>query len=772
VPLEQDRSNEPASQAMFAHAQAAHHAGQYREAEHLYDEIIRLYPDHYDSLNQLAAIALQAGQAARGAGFIVRMIALRPDVAQAHANLGYALSVMRRFDEAERHYGRAVALQQNFTAAHYSRGVMLDALQRYEEAIASYDATIRLDPRYAAAYANRADALCDLNRLQEALASYDHAIVLTPGDARTHYNRANALYALGCHEEAAAGFATTVALNQTHPLAHNNLGVVLNELRKHDAAVSSFDQAIRLKPDYAEAHANRAVTLADARRYAEALASYDRAIALDPQFAKAHYGRGVALNELNRFEEALGSYARAWALAPDSPFLLGKLIHMKMAVCDWQGLDQLRVELADRIVRGEPATPPFQTLAIEHAPALHRRCAEVYTAATQPRTSTLPAIGKYPRREKIRLGYFSADLHDHATAILMAELFERHDRARFEITAFSFGPETNDPMRARLRTVFDRFVDVCDRTEKDIALLSRELEIDIAVDLKGHTGGARHRIFAWRAAPIQVNYLGYPGTMGAAFMDYLIADTTIISPGDRGHYCEKIVTLPDTYQPNDTKRHIAENRLTRHDAGLAEDAFVFCCFNNSYKITPDMFGLWMRILAQAESAVLWLLEDNPRVTANLRGEAQKQGIAPERLIFAPRTSHMAHLARHRLADLFLDTLPYNAHTTASDALWMGLPVLTQRGASFAGRVAASLLKALDLPDLVTETAGEYVQTAIDLARDPARLQTMRQRLAHNRRIAPLFDMARYTKAIEAAYGAMYERHHAGLPPDHISVESA
>jgi len=735
-----------------------------------FSEVIRTCPDRADALHKLAGIALEVGQVECAAGLIARAIVLEPNVAQAHANLGYALSLLRRFEEAEVHYCHAVALQPTLAGAHYSRGVMLDALQRYEEAIGSYDEAIRLDPFYAAAHANRANALYDLERFEEALISSDHAVALAPDDADVHYNRGNLLCAMKRHDDAIASLDTAIALNFSHASAHNNLGVALNKLGDSVAALSSLDRAVKLRPEFAEAHANRATALADMKRYDEALASYDHAIMLDPAFAKAHYGRGVALNEMKRFEEALDSYTRAFALAPGAQFLLGKLIHMKMTICDWQGLDQLKAELVERIGRGEPATPPFQPLAIVDSPNLHRTAAEIYAAATQPLTQTTSWIGRYPRRDKIRLGYFSADLHDHAVANLMAELFERHDTARFELTAFSFGPDKTDPMRRRIQAAFDRFWDVRDRTDKEIAFLARELEIDIAIDLNGYTGDERHRIFAWRAAPIQVNYLGYPGTMGASFIDYLIADRTLITPADRAYYSEKIVALPDTYQPTDTMRLIMEQNLSPVEAGLPEDSFIFCCFNNNYKITPDLFDRWMRILGQVEHAVLWLLEDNPRAAANLRAEAKKRGIAPERLVFAPRTNHSAHLARHRLADLFLDTLPYNAHTTASDALWMGLPVLTQRGASFASRVAASLLNAIELPELITGTPAEYEETAIGIARDPLRLRSIRRQLAHNRQSTPLFDVVRFTKAIEAAYSAMYERHHAGLPPDHIDVE--
>jgi predicted O-linked N-acetylglucosamine transferase (SPINDLY family) len=724
-----------------------------------------------EALHELARTALDAGQAEQGAALIARAISLYPNVAQAHANLGFALSLLGRFEEAETHYGRAIILQPEFAQAHYNRGVMRDALQRYEDAIISYDEAIKLAPLYAEAHANRANSLHDLKRFEEALESHMRATKLAPSNADFRYNLGNALCALGRNDEAVDSFNAAVALNPTHASAYCNLGIALNELGDRGAALLNFDQAIMLKPNFAEAHSNRAVTLTDMKRFDEALAACDRAILLNPESAKSHYGRGVVLNELRRFEDALASYTRAVTLAPKAPFLLGKLIHMKMSICDWHGLDELSSELERRIAQGEPASPPFQTLAIFDAPDLHRKAAEIYASTVEKTVQSVPQIISHSRYDKIRLGYFSADFHDHATANLMAELFERHNRALFELSAFSFGPKTNDPMRQRIRAAFDQFLEVGDLTNDEVALLAREHQIDIAVDLKGYTGDGRPGIFARRAAPIQVSHLGYPGTMGSAFIDYLIADKTIIPRGEFCHYSEKIVTLPDTYQANESVAVVAEQKISRAEAGLPEGAFVFCCFNNNYKITPDVFGRWMRILNAVDQSVFWLLEDNARAVTNLRAEAKNRGIAPERLIFAVRTTRTAHLARHRLADLFLDTIPYNAHTTASDALRMGLPVLTMRGRSFASRVAASLLKAIELPELITMSAVEYEEMAIGLAQNPRRLEAIREKIVQNRLAAPLFNAARFTRMIETAYGKMYERYHSGLSPDHIDVET-
>ena len=386
-------------------------------------------------------------------------------------------------------------------------------------------------------------------------------------------------------------------------------------------------------------------------------------------------------------------------------------------------------------------------------------------------SNALPPLPKAAARPaKLRIGYFSSDFRQHPMAWWIGELIEKHDRRRFEIFGFSL-KDANDEVRRRLRAGFDQFVDVQGSSDGDVAVLSRRLGIDIAVDLNGFTTYSRTKIFALRAAPIQVNYLGYPGTMGADFIDYLVGDSTVVPEDHRPGYAEKIAYLPDTYQPNDTRRPISERIFTRAELGLPEQGFAFCCFNSTYKITPEVFDDWMAILGQVPGSVLWLLQTSALAMANLRREAEQRGIAGDRLVFAKRMPLPEdHLARHRLADLFLDTLPYNAHVTTTDALWAGLPVLTRIGETFAGRVAASFLRAIGLPELITTSRQAYRERAVELARNPGQLQALRRKLAANRSTAPLFDMDRFARHLEAAYEAMYARHEASLPPDHIHVQ--
>jgi len=404
------------------------------------------------------------------------------------------------------------------------------------------------------------------------------------------------------------------------------------------------------------------------------------------------------------------------------------------------------------------------------SPSQQRRVAELAVEADYPAKPDLGPIPRRARQGKIRIGYYSTDFHNHATAYLMAGLIELHDHEKFELIGLSFGPDRQDEMRQRLVAGFDRFIDVRSQTDSAVAQLSRDLEIDIAVDLKGHTLEARPGIFSYRAAPLQVNYLGYPGTMGTNYYDYILADGTVIPSGSEGEYLEKVVNLPHSYQVNDASRRIADKVFPREELDLPLTGFVFCCFNNNYKITPDVFSLWMRILRRVDKAVLWLLGDNPEVEVNLRREAQRCDVDPDRLVFAKRLPLAEHLARHRVADLFLDTLPYNAHTTASDALWAGLPTLTQTGQSFPSRVAASLLNAIGLPELITHTSEEYEALAVELATNPDQLAAIKKKLAKNRLATPLFDTPGFVRHIEAAYRAIYERYQADLPPDHINIQ--
>lgn len=573
----------------------------------------------------------------------------------------------------------------------------------------------------------------------------------------------------GDPEQAVQLLQSAAAVNADSPVAHNNLGNALRDLRRNDEALRRYERAIQLAPTYAHAHFNCGNTLLDLGRIPAAVASYERAVALDPSFADALNNLGNAFRMSKRYVDAIRCYERVLALRPDYPFVPGSLLLLKRHICDWRGSEAEEAALVAGVERGDPATPPFPLLAVCGSAYLQRRAAELWAERNcpTPRDAGTPPERIAPGR--IRIGYFSADFRDHALSYLLAEILELHDRQCFEWIGFSFGPSQDDTMRQRVARALDRFIDVRDMTDRAIAATSRELQVDIAVDLTGFAEGSRPSIFAHRAAPVQVNYLGYPGTLGGAGMDYLIADSVLVPSGSDGFYSEKVVRLPFTSRAYDSKRVISNEFNRRTEAGLPQSGFVFCSFNNSFKITPIWFDLWMRILAQVGGSVLWLLEDNPVAAENLRAEAARRGVAPERLVFAPRRPPAEHLARHRLADLFLDTFPYGAHTTASDALWAGLPVLTMAGEAFASRVAAGLLTAVDLPELIAGSASQYESIAVALAHDRSQLDSIRRRLAQVLPTAPPFDAPSLARYLEAAYEAMYRRCREGLPAEAFEV---
>ena len=722
--------------AKFHQARALHQHGQLSRARVMYEEILKVQPSHVDTLNSLALIAGQS----------------------------------KDFDHAVKLFDQALKIDPTNAASHCNRGLALQELQQVESALMSYDRAIALKADYAVAYYNRGNALKALGQLDAALVSYDKAIAINARFAQAYYNRGVVLQELRQWNAAVASYSRAIALKPDYAEACYNCGVVLQEIEQWDAALASYDRAVAVDANHAAAYSNRGVVLSRLRQSDAALASFNQAITIKADFANAYFNRGNTLNDLKQYPASVDSYDRAIALGSNGIGLYGSRRHAKIQMCDWSDFAAETAELTARIRRDEPASPPFHVLVMSDSAALQKQAAQTWVRHQYPLISAMPVAAKNPRRSKIRVGYFSADFHSHATMYLMAELFELHDRSLFEVSAFSFGPDTADAMRARLQSVCSRFIDVRHRSDTEVAMLARDMQIDIAVDLKGLTQFNRAGIFARRAAPVQVNYLGYPGTMGAEYMDYLIADRTLVPEGSEHHYCEKIIFLPDSYQVNDSKRGIADRAFSREELGLPQSGVVFCCFNNSFKITPGTFDVWMRILRRVAGSVLWLFEPNSSAAENLRREAAQRNVDAARLIFARPMTLPEHLARHRAADLFLDTLPCNAHTTASDALWAALPVLTCCGEAFAGRVAASLLMAMKMPELIAYTQAQYEELAVELATYPERLAQLKQRLMHYRLTAPLFDTPLYTKHLEAAYAQIHERHQAGLPSEHIYVE--
>jgi protein O-GlcNAc transferase len=689
---------------------------------------------------------------------------------QAEFNRALALHQQGKLADAERIYSEVLRQQPNHFDALHLLGVIAVQTRRTEWGIELITKAIGLNAQVAEAYSNLGIALKELKRLDEALGSYDKAIALKPDYPEAHSNRGNVLNDLKRAADALVSCDKAIGLKPDYAEAFSNRGNALRELKRLDEALASYDKALALKPDYAEAFNNRGVALQELKRFDEALASYEKALALKPDYADASYNRGIALQELKRLDEAVASYDRALVAKINHADAFSGAADCVIKLCDWDKWKRIATELDTHIAGKKSIISPFTLLGYSGDPGLQLQCARNFIENRVPLLPRLLWTGESWRHDKLRVAYLSADFRRSAMAHLIAELFERQDRSRFEIIGVSFGVDDKSEMRKRLVAAFDQFHDVRRKSDEEVAKLLHDLQIDIAIDLMGYTRDSRPGILAYRPAPIQATYLGFAGTMGAEFIDYIIADETVAPFEHQPFYTEKIVHLPDCYLVNDTGRKIPERTPTRQEAGLPQ-GFVFCCFNNNWKITPDVFSVWMQLLHAVQGSVLWLSGDNESAERNLRKEAQARGINPARLVFAGRLPLEDHLARHRLADLFLDTLPYNAHTTASDALWVGLPLLTREGTAFAGRVAASLLNAIGLPELVTHGIEDYEALALKLARDPALLAEIKAKLARNRNIYPLFDTERFRRYIEAAYLQMWEIWQRGEQPRSFAVET-
>ncbi len=601
---------------------------------------------------------------------------------------------------------------------------------------------------------------------QPALAAYDLALKIQPDDAEVLINKGSTYNDIKNYGLALEALEKATKIRPDIPEAWSNKGIALNNLNLYQESINAYNEAIKLAPGYHEAWSNKSVPLNKLKRFLEASEACDKALSLKPDYAEGWSNKGITLNELKRYDEAIAHYDKALILKPNIDWVFGDLLHTKMQICRWSGLAESLKDISKKVVANEKVINPFSLLALNDDALLHKKSSEIYVQSSYPFNPLLEIIHKHPQGQKIRVGYFSADFRNHPVSFLTAELYELHDKNNFEIIAFSYGVNDKSPMRLRLSQAFNQFIDVSDMSDLEIAELSRNLKIDIAVDLGGYTKDSRTGIFSYRAAPIQTSYIGYLGTMGAEYYDYLFADETIIPIGMQKFYSEKIAYLP-SYQANDRKRIISDREFIRGELGLPETGFVFCCFNNNYKILPSMFDSWMRILNAVEGSILFLYADNEWSKTNLIHEAALRGVDSARLIFGGRIPTDEYLARYRVCDLFLDTFPYNAGTTASDALWTGLPVLTLMGQSFASRMAASLLSAIGLPELIASNQEEYEALAIESAMNPQKLTDIKLKLARNRLTTLLFDAPSFTKNLEAAYIKMYKQRQAGLEPEHI-----
>jgi protein O-GlcNAc transferase len=747
---------------------AFHQRGMLAEAEKFYAAILNVRPDHFDALRLLGVLRQQQGDNAEAMRLISAALKMNPRSADALGNFAGVLYALGRHDEALAAYDQALAITPDHPETLYNRGNALLILGRNEEALAAFDQALAHKPDHPEILVNRGSALLQLQRAQEALEAFDGVLAIQPDHAIAFSNRATAFKLLGRYEEALEIHRKILDRTPDNVAALNEYGGTLLLLGRAEEALGIFDRMLAIAPDQSGVLGHRADLLRVLGRHDEAVDGYDRLLAAVPHDAEALYNRGKSLWASGKREAAMESYERARALG--HPRALGELAMCRMRVADWPRADGLAGPLSAHIAEGN-FVDPFVTLAFGLPPLEQLKSASRYVRTRIPDAPKPFVHSTAVPADRLRIAYLSSDFRQHPVGVAIAELLERHDKTSFELIGVSYGANDESGTRARIVEAFDQFHDVASNTDRHVATLLNDLQVNIAVALNGLTGGCRPGVMAYRPAPIQVSYLGYAGTTGADLVDYILADETVLPFDQQPFFTERIVQLPGCYHANDTTRIISPQMPTRSELGLPDRGFVFCCFNQSYKIAAPVFDVWMRLLAQARGSVLWLTKMDDLTHANLRREAAARGIDPDRLIFAPRIESGAdHLARQRVADLFLDTLPYNAHSTTCDALWTGVPVVTCVGNSFAGRVAASMLKAAGLPELVTHSLDDYEALALKLATDPALLSSTRRKLADNRPTCALFDGDRFRRGIETAYSTMWDIYRRGEGPRGFRVE--
>jgi protein O-GlcNAc transferase len=779
--------------------------GRNQEAADYLAEALKVYPEDLGALMNYGMALRAAGQGAQALEQFDKILALQPNTAEAHFNRAIALADLQRFELAVEAYDRALVLRPEFISAMVNRAAAHAALNRFDDALEGYDRVLRMQPGNVVAMNNRGLTLRTLRRLPEAVDAYEKALAAAPDYYDARYNLGVVLLDMQRSADALAAFDAVLPLRPSDPELLNNRGVALWNLGRPADALASLDKALAVEPGLAEAWGNRGLALKDLARLDEALACFETVTRLSPDNPVGWNSRGSVLRELKRYDAAIEAYGRAialnpnyaealnnrgytwWAhkleyapaladlqralaIDPDHPYAAGEILHLKMYGADWSDFDTLKAGIETGVRLGQRVARPFMFQAVSENPEDLQACSRIWARDKYFEVPSAPHDrASRKAHAKIRIGYVSGEFREQATAILMAGLYEAHDREKFEVIAIDNTGAADDAMRKRLEKSFDRIIDISALSDEAAAAAIRAAEIDILVNLNGYFGKPRMGVFARRPAPLQVNYLGFPATLGASYIDYILADDIVIPQGEHDFYDEKVVTLPGSYQVNDNKGRAIAKTPSRAEAGLPDTGFVFCNFNNGYKLTPSTWDSWMRILKAVPGSVLWLLESRPPFADNLRREAEKRGVEGSRILFAPDRAPADHLARLALADLFLDSLPYNAHTTASDALWAGVPLLTLRGKAFAGRVAASLLTAAGLQELITETPEAYEALAVKLASDPAALKTVRDKLQKNRATCDLFNTEKSTRAIEAAYAKMWQRWLASEKAEGFSV---
>ena len=734
----------------------------YDEVFELSKKLIIQNPRSVTLWNLLGAASKNLGRIDESIRSFKKVIELNPKYADGHNNLGVVLQEKGDLDESIKCFNKAMILKPNYSQAYNNAGIVYQKKGKLSLAAKYTKKAIFFNPNYVEAYNNLATITQDQGKFNQAIEYFNKAISLNPSYSEAYYNLGLAFSKLNEFDSAIKSYNKALSLKPNYPEAYNGLATIISQKGKLDEAIKLFNRAILLRPNYSEAYFNIGIVFKKQNKLYEALDSYLKAINFKPNYFESFYNIASIFEEQGKLHKAIDHYDKALRIRPDFDKAQAQKLHQKAKMCDWKTIQQDK-ELFSKLGTHTNHIPPFTMLSFEDEPRNHYLRSKLYAKKKYlQKQIPLKEKCKISNKERLRIGYFSSDLQNHATMYLAAKIFENYNKDKFEVYVYSFGKcLEHDEVREKLKNSVDVFKDVINFSDKDIAMLAREDQIDIAIDLKGYTKNSRTGIFAYRAAPIQINYLGYPGTMGAKFFDYIIADPVIIPETKKKFYSEEIIYMPYTYQPTSHSSIISNKKYTKSEMNLPNHSFVFCCLNNSYKISPNEFNIWMRILNKVENSVLWLFGSNKWAIKNLSKEAECCGIASKRLIFANQLPHPDHLARLKLADLFLDTFNLNAHTTASDALWAGTPIITKVGNSFGSRVAASLLKAVGLPDLVVQNEKEYENLILEIANSPKKLLKINEILSSNKLSKPLFNSEKYISHLEDAYNQVFENYLKG-----------
>lgn len=736
--------------------------GKLDEAAASFNKILRRNPKDFVSLYSIAVIRFQQNDYQKALSYFNKAVAVNPSFAQLHYNIGLILANIGKLSEAKESLEKAISLDSTNQQA-------VKQLEIVNSMLSAPTASISIKTYSEALY--KALELQSQNRMEDAEYIFQHLLSENEKDFVSLFSMAVIEQHRGKPEKALEYVDRGVAVRPDYALLWYNRGVILQSIKQLEKAVESYDHALKIDPKHIEAMTNRGAVLVELKRHKEALLNYEELLRVDPNNAKALNNRGIILTDFKKYDIAIATFERLLQLSPEYDYALGNLAFAKMHACDWKQLQDISKLAIDGVRAGKQVCKTQPLLAITGDPADHLLCARIFGQQHCPPHEPLWNGERYDHK-KIRIAYMSPDFREHPVGHLTAGIFEHHDKEQFEIIAISLGIDDNSSLRKRMLDAFDKFIDVRQMSSRNVAEMLHAMEIDIVVDLAGYTADSRTDILAFRPAPIQVNFLGYSCTMGVDYIDYIIADKHIIPEEAFDCYSEKVVYLPDTYLPTDSAVEIADRIPPRSEYGLPANGFIFCSFNHDYKINPDIFDIWMRLLALVPESVLWLMKLNEVAERNLLKEAAARGIAPERIVFATRVPKIEdHLARYRMADLFLDTTPYNAHSTTSDVLRAGLPVLTCRGKSFAGRVAAGLLMVVDLPEMITDTLEEYESLALRLALNRDLLHGIREKLQKNLESTSLYDTAQYCRNLELAYREMWQINQRGLPPEHINISN-